>query len=139
MIFYINFFSNKQFSSANHSVSLLIEWLGSHISPVSLKSCLDFLNTQIELDYYLEYPILVTILQVMTCLIEQNASQLTVETMQRWIQLTQWVLESTRRQDLLSRVARLLRSMIKVKNIPLLIEVYRYLLFCRYLIACILW
>ena len=114
------------FQLANHSVCLLIGWLGNHISTSSLKLCLDFLAMQVELNYHLEYSILVTVLQLMTGMIEQNASQLSVETIQQWLQLTKWVLQSTRRHILLSLVAKLFRSMIKIKNVPLLIEVYRY-------------
>ena len=113
--------------AANHSLSLLIGWLGSHISTSSLKLSLDLLETQAELNYHVDHSVLVSILQLMTCLIEQNAAQLSVETIQQWLQLSKWVLRSSRKQILLSLVAKLFRAMIKVKNVPLLIEVYRHL------------
>ena len=106
---------------------LLIRWLGSHISTSSLKLSLDFLETQVELNHHSDHSVLVSILQLMTCLTEQNAAQLSVETIQQWLQLSKWVLQSSRKQILLSLVAKLFRAMIKVKNVPLLIEVYRHL------------
>ena len=106
---------------------LLIGWLGSHISTSSLKLSLDLLETQVELEYHFDHSVLVSILQLKTCLTEQNAAQLSVETIQQWLQLSKWVLQSSRKQILLSLVARLFRAMIKVKNVPLLIEVYRHL------------
>ena len=106
---------------------LLIGWLGSHISTSSLKLSLDLLETQVELEYHFDHSVLVSILQLKTCLTEQNAAQLSVETIQQWLQLSKWVLQSSRKQILLSLVAKLFRAMIKVKNVPLLIEVYRHL------------
>ena len=127
MDFFCFWFSSGFWNAANHSLCLLIRWLGSHISTSSLKLSLDFLETQVELNHHSDHSVLVSILQLMTCLTEQNAAQLSVETIQQWLQLSKWVLQSSRKQILLSLVAKLFRAMIKVKNVPLLIEVYRHL------------
>lgn len=66
-------------------------------------------------------------LQLMTCLAEQHivASHLPLETIQRWMELSNWVICSTRSREVLTHVAKLLRAIVKVKNVSLLIEVYR--------------
>ena len=112
----------------NECLSLLIGWLGVRIVPEALEPCLDLLGTQLKAAASsFEYPLLLSILKLMTKLVEQSsvASQLTVETVQRWIELSRWLINSTQRRDVLSHVALLLRALIKVKKVPLLIEVYR--------------
>lgn len=68
-------------------------------------------------------------IQLMTCLTEQNvvASVLPLETIQSWMEITNWLIRSTRCREVLTHVVKLLRAVIKVKNVSLLIEVYRRL------------
>ncbi len=72
-------------------------------------------------------PVLMSLLGLMSVLAEQRsvASQLPVETIQSWMDLTKLLVGLTRRQDVLCRVALVLRTLIKIKNVPLLMEVYR--------------
>lgn len=112
----------------NECLSLLIGWLGVRIVSESLEPCLELLAIQLKAAASsFEYPLLLSILKLMTILIEQSsvASQLTVETIQQWMELSRWLVNSTQRRDVLSHVALLLRSLIKLKKVPLLIEVYR--------------
>ena len=112
---------------ANEAVSLLVSWLADKITPEALKPCLDLLELQLSYADHYEYPLMVSMLQLMTCLAEQRsvASQLTADMIKRWMDVSNRQVRSTNRQDVLSRVALLLRTMIKIKNVPLLIEVYR--------------
>ena len=112
----------------NECLSLLIGWLGVHIVTEALEPCLDLLATQLEsAASSFEYPLLLSTLRLMTKLTEQSpvASQLTVHTIQRWMELSRWLINATQRRDVLSHVALLLRALIKIKKVPLLIEVYR--------------
>ena len=76
-----------------------------------------------------EYPLLMSTIQLMTCLAEQHvvASILPQEAIQSWMELSSWLIRSSQSSQMLGHVARLLRAVIKVKNVTLLIEVYRYL------------
>lgn len=67
-------------------------------------------------------------LQLMTSLAEQHivSSHLPLETIQSWMEVASWLIRSTRSREVLTHVAKLLRAVVKVKNVSLLIEVYRF-------------
>ena len=113
-----------------------MRWLGSRVSPEGVKPCLDLLKDQVESAGHYEYPLLISMLQLMTCLTEQNvvSSHLPLETIQRWMEISNWLIRSTRCRGILTHVAKLLRAVIKIKNVTLLIEVYRFSL----LVNCLL-
>jgi competence protein ComGF len=115
------------FYPANGCLSLLVRWLGSRVTPEAMKPCFNLLEHQVKSATKYEYPLLISMLQLMTCLAEQHivASHLPLETIQRWMELSNWVICSTRSREVLTHVAKLLRAIVKVKNVSLLIEVYR--------------
>lgn len=115
---------------ANEAVSLLIIWLADGITPEALKPCLHLLERQVESSDHYQYPLVASMFHVMTCLAEQRsvASQLTVQMIKGWMDVCNRLVESTQHRGLLSRAAHFLRTMIKIRNVPLLIEVYRSVL-----------
>ncbi|KAK4015632.1 hypothetical protein OUZ56_030607 [Daphnia magna] len=114
---------------ANGCTSLLVGWLGNRVSPEAVKSCFDFLEDQVKSATKYEYPLLISMLQLMTSLAEQHivSSHLPLETIQSWMEVASWLIRSTRSREVLTHVAKLLRAVVKVKNVSLLIEVYRRL------------
>lgn len=106
-----------------------MRWLGNRITLESTKPCLELLNDQVKSASHYEYSLLISMIQLMTCLTEQNvvASVLPLETIQSWMEITNWLIRSTRCREVLTHVVKLLRAVIKVKNVSLLIEVYRRL------------
>jgi hypothetical protein len=113
---------------ANGCLSLLVRWLGNRVTPEAMKPCFDLLEHQVKSATKYEYPLLISMLQLMTCLAEQQivASHLPLETIQHWMEVSSWVICSARSREILTHVAKLLRAIVKVKNVSLLIEVYRF-------------
>lgn len=72
-----------------------------------------------------QYAVLVSQLRLMTSLVEGVASQVTADSLQLWMDAAHWLVDAGRRPDLLRPLARLYRALIHIKNVPLLIEVYR--------------
>ena len=91
----------------------------------SLSPCLDLVTTQVKSACRYEYSILVAVLRLMTKIVQEISWQLSVDTVQHWMSFTQLLMHHDR-EDVVLLVAGLLGAMIKVKNVPLLIEVYRY-------------
>ncbi|EFX69271.1 hypothetical protein DAPPUDRAFT_228726, partial [Daphnia pulex] len=114
---------------ANGCLSLLVRWLGNRVTPEAMKPCFDLMEHQVKSATKYEYPLLISMLQLMTCLAEQQivASHLPLETIQHWMEVSSWVICSARSREILTHVAKLLRAIVKVKNVSLLIEVYRRL------------
>ena len=101
-----------------------MRWLGSRVSPEGVKPCLDLLKDQVESAGHYEYPLLISMLQLMTCLTEENvvSSHLPLETIQRWMEISNWLIRSTYCRGILTHVAKLLRAVIKVNRFSILVN-----------------
>ena len=112
--------------AGNQCICLLVDWLGPGVASISLQPALELLGRQVHSARLYQYPILITMLQLMTCLISGVPSEIRIDTLQLWMDFANWLMQSDK-PAALQQVSRLFRAMIQVKNVPLLIEVYRYI------------
>lgn len=107
----------------------MVGWLSNRVTPESVKPTVDLLAEEVKSADHYEFPLLMSLLHLMRKVAEQHQCvlQLDIDTVQSWMKLSSRLIRTTRNRQVLARTAHLLRAMIKVKNVPLLIEVYRYL------------